>query len=57
MLWINSRQELLRNGLKIKFKTAEMKPQESYNFYAARLENLFCAAYPRHLIQEEKKDS
>ena len=54
MRWVNSRQELLQNGLKNKFKTAQMKPQESYTLYAARLENLFSAAYPRRLIQDNR---
>ena len=52
--WVNSRQELLRNEMRTKFKTAEIKGQESYSLYAARLENLFRSAYPRRLTENNK---
>ena len=52
--WVDSRQELLQSEVKLKFKTAEMKPQESNSLYAARLENYFHAAYPRRLAENNK---
>lgn len=44
--WVDNKSELLKNDGKTRFRNASMNAGESFSLYAARLENLFKAAYP-----------